>query len=397
VKLPSRFPALDGLRGVAALIVLIHHCSMVIPAMASAYYVTEKPPAAGSIAWFFSYTPLKILTAGSEAVVLFFVLSGLVLALAPLNARRDGDRFDWLAYFPRRVIRLYLPTIASIALAVVVILLVPRDTTDVHGPWLRELQNAHLSVGAALQDATIVVGAPFRINPPMWSLVWEVWFSLLLPAMVVVVIALKRLWWVGIPVAIWATFAGSVLGNDWLSYLPIFLIGVSLACGYETLRAQAERIDARRAARAIWVILTVLGLLLLIGGWLMRGVLADSWVPAAAALPLASVGATLLVFVAAFGLDAGRLLTRRPVAWLGRVSFSLYLVHLPIVLAVAYLVGDERPWLVAAFAIPLSLGVAELFSRWVEQPAHRLAKRVGDRVAAARATRVGAGSGGTAA
>jgi peptidoglycan/LPS O-acetylase OafA/YrhL len=73
--------------------------------------------------------------------------------------------------------------------------------------------------------------------------------------------------------------------------------------------------------------------------------------------------------------------TRAP-QWLGKVSFSLYLTHLPILVALVYLFGDQNWGLVAAVGIPVSVAVAWLFNRFVEAPSHRLAKRVGRLVSA---------------
>jgi peptidoglycan/LPS O-acetylase OafA/YrhL len=73
--------------------------------------------------------------------------------------------------------------------------------------------------------------------------------------------------------------------------------------------------------------------------------------------------------------------------WLGRRSFSLYLTHEPVVVALA--VGLHLPsiWVLAALALPLSALVAELFYRVVERPAHRVAQRLGRRPAEPTSTR----------
>jgi peptidoglycan/LPS O-acetylase OafA/YrhL len=65
------------------------------------------------------------------------------------------------------------------------------------------------------------------------------------------------------------------------------------------------------------------------------------------------------------------------VQWLGRISFSLYLTHDPIVVAVNTLLPIGMAWWTPVIAIPLALVVAVLFFRFVEAPAHRLAKQVG--------------------
>jgi peptidoglycan/LPS O-acetylase OafA/YrhL len=87
--------------------------------------------------------------------------------------------------------------------------------------------------------------------------------------------------------------------------------------------------------------------------------------------------------VAAIGSGVWRRFLERPaVQFLGRISFSLYLVHVPVLVALTYLVGDWNWFLLPPLGIPLVLLVAWLFFRFVEQPTHRFA-----RAASKRATR----------
>lgn len=74
----------DGLRGVAAVVVLIHHSLLTVPSLASAYYPTTVTAIAWSKSWLITYTPLHLIWAGTEAVCLFFILSGFVLTLPTL-------------------------------------------------------------------------------------------------------------------------------------------------------------------------------------------------------------------------------------------------------------------------------------------------------------------------
>ncbi|WP_368259248.1 acyltransferase family protein, partial [Blautia wexlerae] len=78
-----RLRSLDGLRGLAAVIVLVHHALLVIPALAAPYYGQTVQP---GLPWLLVHTPLHLLWAGTEAVYLFFILSGLVLTLAARSA-----------------------------------------------------------------------------------------------------------------------------------------------------------------------------------------------------------------------------------------------------------------------------------------------------------------------
>jgi len=90
-----------------------------------------------------------------------------------------------------------------------------------------------------------------------------------------------------------------------------------------------------------------------------------------------TVGATLIVLVFLLSGSAKKLGNTTAAQWLGRVSFSLYLVHLPIILAAATLLRGVSLPLGLILGVAASFGVAELFFRYVESPAHRLSVAAG--------------------
>jgi peptidoglycan/LPS O-acetylase OafA/YrhL len=81
----------------------------------------------------------------------------------------------------------------------------------------------------------------------------------------------------------------------------------------------------------------------------------------------------------------------RGLRWLGRIAFSLYLVHAPVLELVwrwgvrpLGLHGEgERMLLVCALGLAASLAVAAAFHHLVERPCHRLSRAIGRRPAAA--------------
>ncbi len=117
--------------------------------------------------------------------------------------------------------------------------------------------------------------------------------------------------------------------------------------------------------------------LLLVASWLSRPYVESSSTLGQALWGLSGVGAAGLIVVAIGSPFARRLLEARPVLWLGKVSFSLYLVHAPILATLAFSFGDERWWLVGIVGVPLSLLIAAGFFQLVERPSHGLARRVG--------------------
>ncbi|QYF73755.1 acyltransferase [Cryobacterium sp. PAMC25264] len=391
----TRLVALDALRGVAAVVVLVHHVSMTAPSI-SAAYSSSANVAIFSTGWWATLSPLKIFFAGPEFVLVFFVLSGFVLVLAPLRrwpwmqpdahpaagtqipvappAHSAG--YDWLAYYPRRVIRLAIPVLVSVGLAAVWIALVPRSVDANAGAWMAKQGDAGLGIGNLLREASIVgyTGRP-DVNPPLWSLAWEMWFSLLLPIGVILAVATRRwtLAWVAVLLA--TSTIGYVLGIEPLMYLPAFGLGALLAANHGSLLARSTRLARRRGGTLAWAAIAILGPALLIGYWLARPLLSEPW--NSLALALRVPGAVLIVATVALWSPVQRLLSGRLLGWLGAISFSLYLVHFPVVVTFAQLFGPEHWWWGALISVPLSLVLAQLMYRWVELPAQALATRAG--------------------
>lgn len=357
-----RITALDGLRGWAALLVVVHHCLMVLPELAQPYF-EDRPPQPG---WadVLVYSPLHSLWDGPAAVLVFFVLSGFVLTLPFLRPAEPGR---WTAYYPARIVRLYLPVFFAVVLAVALALLVPRETSSSASDWLN-VHDLPLTAEVIGRDVTLVFGTTW-LNSPLWSLRWEVLFSLALPLYLLLATRWRRFMWLKVA-ALFATIVAAqaldspALVTPALTYLPVFGLGVLMAVHHRAGRQQPEPHRLPRPA------ICLASLLFLSADW---------WLPAdVVAVPLKVAAAAALVWLFIDWPAARKAGDGRWAQYLGTRSFSLYLTHEPIVVSVALLLGGlGDSLLVLAIALPVSLLVGELFFRYIERPSHRAARHVG--------------------
>jgi peptidoglycan/LPS O-acetylase OafA/YrhL len=277
------------------------------------------------------------------------------------------------------MLRLYLPIFGALALALLLVRLTPRHGRATSSDWLA----AHapsVSFGTALHDATVVRGVS-SLDTPLWSLKWEVIFSILLPVYVLVLVRIRRWRAARVTGLLVLTGLGSILDQAALLYLPIFGIGVVMAQQISELDTAGTRFDSLRPLIKRVLFLGVL--LLLITHWWAQAIVGVSSVAGwgTASLLLAVVGAALTVWIFASTGIGERVGAYSAVRWLGSRSFSLYLVHEPIVVTIAYLLGGTtNVALVLTLSVPTSLVAAELFGRTIEMPAHRLAQHVGRRI-----------------
>lgn len=357
---PARLTALDGLRGVAAVVVLVHHSLLLVPALAAPYYGVATSAGWPTLA---ISTPLHLLWAGTEAVFLFFVLSGLVLGLST-----HSRNFSWESYFPSRIVRLYLPVIAAVLLAWATILVFPRDPVEGASAWLMHRPAGYTPTTAVL-DMVLIGGVSATVSP-LWSLQWEVLFSLLLPVYVVVGRRVNP-WLLG-AASITLSAVGSMVGVKALMYLPMFGIGMALAEAWNRIGGVVTRRSTAKWHVA-WAAAVAAAALATVSYWFLVLVMPVN-VARPVSLPIALAGITVIVVAAGWWSPLRGLLSTRVLQWLGLVSFSLYLVHEPIVIAAAHATGSAAWGIV--IAVPTAFLVAWLFHRAIERPAHRLARRI---------------------
>ncbi len=354
-----RLVALDGMRGVAAFVVMIYHASLV----ARPHLEWGDAPLWTAL----TQSPLKLLTAGTEAVLVFFVLSGLVVALPAL---RQG--FDWARYYPSRLLRLYLPVWAALAFTSALILAIPRNSeAAAAGSWLVRANATDVSLPALLGEGSLMLKS-YDIDNVLWSLRWEIVFSLTLPAFVMVARLVGRHWLAAIAAAAALGILGRLIGVDALVYLPVFFFGTLMAVRLQDVVDWAHRPHPKW----LWPSILIGSALLLVASWLARPLLPAGTAGSLVLWGLAGPGAAGLILAAVGSRGLEGFMSGRIPQWLGKISFSLYLVHVPVLATLAFVIGDSGWWLVTLIGLPLSLVAGWAFFRWVETPSHRLARKV---------------------
>jgi peptidoglycan/LPS O-acetylase OafA/YrhL len=371
----KRLTQLDGLRGIAALVVVIFHLSLI----AQPYLDTKST---GDAWWWLSETPLRLATDGTQAVLLFFVLSGLVVALPALRA--GITKFSWKKYFASRFLRLYIPAWGALVLASILIFCIPRASGNVTSNfWLDTTNAKSVQFTTFLQNATLMKVGNATDNV-LWSLRWEIIFSALLPLFVLAAVLIRRSW-IAFGLAMVGCVAltiGDPVHANAAFYLPVFMMGTLMASRLEAI----QEWSARRSRR-FWIVALGTSLFFMVATQIFLFA-APSGSPVFGMLwSLVGVGAAGIILCAIGFASFENFLNTRVSQFLGKISFSLYLIHVPIIATLAYALGDAQWWLVGIIGIPLSIGAATPFHRYVEVPSQRLAKRVGERASRPRVER----------
>jgi peptidoglycan/LPS O-acetylase OafA/YrhL len=340
----SRIRSLDGLRGVAALVVVAFHVSDLV----------AWDPAVRRIV---GVTPLGVFMNGPAAVHVFFVLSGFVLSHSLLGAPGVAGT---LRYCVRRVFRIHPPYMAAVlfAWALTFLPLGSPAETEVAGVASLRIPLERMPLALALPSKA------FGQLPVGWSLYVELAMSLVLPLLLwiarrsdpLVVVAIGFL----LPLHPQAGF---------LVFTIDFAVGMALYLSRDRI---ARFVPQGGVAAGLWVVaaLALLQTPALGGAAGVARTLAEHQ-PPGWLVPIAA-GSALLTLAALEMPAVRRCLASRAAVFLGRISYSLYLVHWSVVMLLGRLVGapDSAFTAVLFFAMVtcVSCGVAMLGWRWVEQP-----------------------------
>jgi peptidoglycan/LPS O-acetylase OafA/YrhL len=331
-----------------------------------------------------------VVTTGAMGVDLFFVLSGFVIAytyldkLGPALSAGVTGRFYWA-----RICRIW-PVYALVTTLFVGFLLFKRWYWGVDSPayqsvqptldplsWLRQMTLTQMW-SRPWHDGASFVG-------PAWSVSAEMCAYALFPLAALVFYRLRRApSWVlgGLAVLVMAPESALlfVTGSPYFAYSWLARILGGFTAGvlvYLAVRRIPRTPRVRRIAGLIsWVMIGLIVVGLLIGNWLGP-------VP-----PLNSTergGVVLVLFpplIGALALGSGwldRLLSSRFAVHGGRISYSLYLVHVPVFEIfwtaqerVGFLQDESLASVVLTpLVFVLVFVLAHVLYRWVEEPARR--------------------------
>jgi peptidoglycan/LPS O-acetylase OafA/YrhL len=354
-------PELEALRGVAILLVFAYHASSMLLGGYRFDGSWVSPAAA------FPY-------AGHTGVTLFFVLSAFLLSRPFLAEARGEPPVDRAGFFRRRARRILPAYLAAVAVGT---LASASQASDL----LRGLP--HLLFLSGLP------GVPelFPYGSVWWSLGTEVQFYLLLPLLPVALRAPRTMLAACLVYA--ALFAAlsdvrsvALLGTrgSLLWRAPSFAAGIAAAFAYERLAPRWPASPPPRWLSAGGADLVLLALLAALG-FLLRWVVWKGYFAAEHASPEwhaleALLWASIVLWVLVAPVRSRPLLRNPALEGVGRLSYSIYLTHLPILFFALFPLtfgGNPPGWelasagrVLAAFAACLALSAATY--RFVERP-----------------------------
>jgi peptidoglycan/LPS O-acetylase OafA/YrhL len=354
VKDGERWHELDAIRGIAACIVVLWH-----------FYQALSPASFPAwIRWSMECTPLYIFISGTESVMLFFLLSGFVLSL-PFH--RNPTRLSYRSFLVKRIARIYLPYLAALLLAVL-------GNACYHGlalnSWFMETWYHPPELQTILQHVLFLGNYDYyAFNTAFWSLVYEMRISLVFPFLCILVIRIG--WFRAFLFAVGFALSSLILRiggipvqtTETFKYAAFFVVGILLAQYALPIRQLVARIPKAGRFAAI-----LLSLLLYAQAHLFPGAIKDS---------LILIGASGIIVAGLSEPMLSRALNWPIFQFLGRISYSIYLLHGTILFILVYIFFGHIPlgWLFLPLLICVMIA-STAFYYLVEKPSMHLGRRL---------------------
>lgn len=336
-------PDIEGLRGLAILLVVLFHARL-----------------AG-------------IDGGFVGVDVFFVISGFLITGLLLRERERDGGLNLIRFYARRVRRL-LPAAAivlTITMLAVHVLIAPLDRAELQLDGLASaLSVGNMRFAAEAGDYFSAVSTPSPFLH-FWSLGVEEQFYLAWPALVLLASRGHRprlaVGLVLLGVAL-ASLVASVVVTDiaanWAFYsLPTrawqLAVGGLLAVG----ATQLARAPSRLLAGVGWAGVAAIGA--------SAVVFTDAMAYPGLAAIAPTAGAAALICAGAARGGPALLLTLAPIRWLGRISYSLYLWHWPLLVLVPLAVGAELDTYARLGLVAVAVAISAVSWAAIEEPFRR--------------------------
>ncbi|WP_179884268.1 acyltransferase family protein [Bacillus toyonensis] len=386
----KRYEELDSLRGLAALIVVIHHCLLTFTVFFAAY---NHEFISSSIVRLLSNSPLHILWAGSESVILFFILSGFVLSLPFLNNKTT----TYQSYFIKRVCRIYLPYIFTMILSILLFNLLEVDNPiSSLSSWFNEMWSTPLTFKSALSYLLMLGFDTHNFNTVTWSLIHEMRISIFFPLVMIPIMKYdwKKSLVIGLltTYSLWFVFvvASLVIKVDDLSFILKTIGDTFYYCSFFVIGAvfakykDSVKVFYNRQSTISKTLIVIFAILMYSIEWIVPGLgelKTSSGIYFIILRTFVNVCVTIAILILfMFALNAVKFqnkLKNAKLVYLGKISYSLYLIHPIVILASVYTLKGFLPIELIVVSVPfVSIIIASIMYKLIEEPSIGLGKKL---------------------
>ncbi|KAA0784464.1 acyltransferase [Bacillus wiedmannii] len=341
----KRIKELDSIRGLAALTVVFGHFCLMLPSLPNSI----------------KFSPLRILWAGGEAVIVFYVLSGFVLSMALYHSKTN-----YWGYLIKRFVRIYIPYYFWIIITFALfILFSPYEVVGLRDWFYDRWQGSITKLDIINHFVLLNNFFTENYNPVIWSLAQEMRISIVFPFLFLLFYKLswKKTILFALSFSLINVFLNMLhIGKaegfyngyaDTLHFTSMFMVGMLL------FKHQEKLIYSYRNMKKINKgFLIALGVILYLYSILIYGIsrndttfLLKDWGVV--------MGVSIFIIMAMSNIKVKAFLNKSVFVYLGEISYSIYLCHFPIMMVLFKLLYTKISIL---FLLTLCITMTLLFS-----------------------------------
>jgi peptidoglycan/LPS O-acetylase OafA/YrhL len=363
-NLNDRIEQLDSVRGLASFSVFLHHMYMIVPVFPLIFW----------------YSPLRVLVNGHGAVILFFVLSGFVLTLPYLT--KSNPRY--VPYIIKRFFRIYLPYLIAIAFAFLVSSYFYGNNTVRLSEWFNVFWKGDFKSQYIVEHILILGNIHSNaFNTVVWSLVHEMRVSIIFPLIAFLVIRFS--WKFDLLICLILSVIGGsneilhfqdsngyyTTYFDTFHYCSVFIIGSLLAKYRFVLVNFYRKLNTKQK-----YMLLIVAVLFYVYSGAIDSLIHIPYIKIIGEYGL-SIGASIFLIVSLGSGKALTILSKKPIVFLGKVSYSLYLYHFVVLMSFVNIFYNMLPmWLIFSLAAIVGISIAFISYKFVELPSIKLGKSI---------------------
>lgn len=350
----KRYEELDGIRGIAAFIVFLSH------ATAIAYFSTFS---------LLANTPIHTLWDGHSAVIMFFVLSGFVLTL-PYTQPTSFTGKEIITFLLRRLFRIYPAYFVAVFFSLFLkFFLFKYQGLNGLSYWITlTMWTSNYTSWTTIIKHILMIGPGIdtqNIDPVLWTLVIEMRFSIIFPVILYLIRRVPFYKFTAILTLVLWFIIGLFTSQSTFSYIPIFLLGSVISKYHKGIIAKLSNTFIRSAFGFIGILLYASPNLFLSSNPNLNDY-------------VTSCGSILIILTVLSSEKLKRLLIIRPINFLGKISFSFYLLHLPILITLTSILYPmiNSIFLISALGLALSIISSYIVYQMIEVPFINLGRKL---------------------
>lgn len=344
-----RYKELDGLRGIAALSVYFSHLIGVFVINSTLFD-------------YLSQSPFHVFWHGEAAVTLFFMLSGFVLTLPYIKNRDD---LNLPTFYIKRIFRIYPAFIFAILFCLFLKFLLFDSLKMVgYSAWINEFWKWNLKEisWSEFLNTFILAGFHFNtklLNPVIGTLRTELIISFVLPFFIYIALRIKLI------INLLFLFLLFFIGKDTLG---VFYLGIIMAIYRNDILVYVNS----KINRSYTIIFFMFASILYTSRFSLNFIFGNH---DKIILLLSILGCAFFLVLALKNGWFSSVLNTRLIQFFGKISYSLYLLHFPVLLIVCSYI-EPNVFFVFPISLILTLSLSYLSCKFIELPFIQLGKRI---------------------